>query len=90
VLANDIDPDEDDTLTIASVDDTDTVGTVTVSEDGTNVSYDPGDAFPDLGPLETTEDTFTYTIQDAAGEEATATVVVTVTGAAEASPDFLF
>jgi hypothetical protein len=85
VLANDTDP-----LTVVSVDDTDTVGTVMVSEDGANVVYDPGDAFPELGSLEITEDTFTYTMRDAAGEEATATVVVTVTGAVEATSDFLF
>ncbi len=71
VLLNDGDPDPGDTPLVASATDG-SLGTVSVSGDGTYLTYTPG---ADLnGP-----DTFTYTISDGRGGLDTATVTVTIT-----------
>jgi hypothetical protein len=69
VLANDSDPDHDP-LTIESVD-TPGKGTAQISNGGTRVSYTPAAGVSG-------QDSFTYTVNDGRGEEATATVTVTI------------
>lgn len=71
VLANDSDPDANDTLSVVSVGPTDQGGTATVAPDGLSIIYTP-----DAGYIG--KETFTYTIEDAAGATATATVEVDV------------
>jgi CSLREA domain-containing protein len=89
VLANDTDPDTGDTKTVQSVDTTGTLGTVT--NNGTNVSYDPNGAFEALkaaglitAAVPTGTDTFTYTMIDGSGATSTATVTMTITHANDA------
>ncbi|HEX7169048.1 MAG TPA: Ig-like domain-containing protein [Acidimicrobiales bacterium] len=82
VLANDSDPDATDTLTVTAVGATGTVGTVT--NNGSDVSYDPNGQFENLAVGETVTDTFTYTIDDGNGGSDTSTVIVTITGANDA------
>ena len=90
VLANDTDPDPGDTRTVVSVNGvpgnvgvaTTTVngGTVTLNANG-SYTYNPGTAFQSLGAGQNGTDTFTYTLQDAAGAPSNvATVTITVTG----------
>ncbi|MCG8599662.1 MAG: Ig-like domain-containing protein [Verrucomicrobiales bacterium] len=77
VLANDSDPDNNDNpLTVASVDDSGLPGDASVTNNGTDVTFHPGTAFNDLGVGETETVTFTYTTNTGATE----TVTVTVTG----------
>ncbi|HEY8572918.1 Ig-like domain-containing protein, partial [Phenylobacterium sp.] len=83
VLANDTDADAGDSKTLVSVDTTGAVGSVTANPDGT-VSYNPGGAFQNLAQGQTTTDTFTYTMRDAAGAVSTATVTVTIMGTNDA------
>ncbi|MGO4128344.1 beta strand repeat-containing protein [Inquilinus sp. YAF38] len=78
LLANDTDPDAGDTKTLVSVDGTGAVGSVSIVAG--NVVYDPGTAFQSLAAGATTTDSFTYTMQDAAGVQSTATVTMTITG----------
>ncbi|WP_299362729.1 Ig-like domain-containing protein [uncultured Paracoccus sp.] len=61
-------------------------GTIAISADGTEIVYDANGAFDHLAEGETATDSFDYTIQLANGALSTATVTVTITGAAEA-PD---
>jgi len=82
VLANDTDPDTSDTLEVTAVDSTGTTGLVT--NNGTDVTYDPNGQFENLADGESTTDTFTYTVSDGHGGTDTATVTVTVTGANDA------
>lgn len=83
VLANDSDA-EGDTLTVDSVDTTGTIGSVT--NNGTDVTYDPNGQFDYLAVGETTTDTFSYTVSDGEGGFATCTVTVTIHGQNDA-PD---
>lgn len=62
---------------------------VTINPDGT-VSYDAAQIFQYLGAGETANDSFTYTITDAAGLTATATATVTVTGVSQEPDAFFF
>jgi VCBS repeat-containing protein len=78
VLANDIDPDHLDVLSVVSVDTTGTLGAVTINLDGT-VTYDPGSAFEAMAMGGVVADSFTYTITDLAGATSTATVNIAVT-----------
>ena len=71
VLANDSTSDQNATLTIAAVDVTGTSGAVTLNEDSTRILYTPDVNSPGT-------DTFTYTVADTNGVQATATVTVTV------------
>lgn len=80
VLANDIDPDLDADLTVTAIDDSGTVGSVSIASDGKSILYDPGNAFAFLGEGGTSVDTFSYTVTDEDGLSDTATVSLTVTG----------
>jgi VCBS repeat-containing protein len=77
VLANDTDPDSD-VLTVTSVDTTGTAGTVT--NNGTEVTYDPNGAFNGLATGQTDTGAFTYIVSDGHGGTDTATVTVTIHG----------
>ncbi len=77
LLGNDTDT-NGDVLTLTSVDDSSTKGTVVLA--GTTVTYDPNGQFPNLGEGETATDTFDYTISDGNGGTSTATVTVTIDG----------
>lgn len=85
LLANDTDPDTGDTKTPVSVQALSAKG-ATVGLDATSGQIyfiaDAG-AFDALGDGNTTTDTFTYTLRDAAGATSTAAVTVTVRGAAD-------
>ncbi|MGF1477538.1 MAG: Ig-like domain-containing protein [Geminicoccaceae bacterium] len=81
VLDNDSDP-EDDTLSVASIDTSGTVGQVTDNGDGT-FAYDPNGQFESLGVGESTTDTFDYTVSDGEFSD-TATVTITVNGVNDA------
>jgi VCBS repeat-containing protein len=86
VLANDSDPDTGDTLSIASAPATSALG-AQLSIVGGQITYDPTGA-PDIQALndgQNATDSFSYTIQDAQGETASATVNVTVTGVDDAT-----
>jgi len=83
VLGNDTDPDATDDLTVTSVTDP---GVGTVTNNGSNVVFDPGTDFDYLADGETATVSFDYTISDSNGGSDTATVVVTVNGANDA-PD---
>jgi hypothetical protein len=80
VLDNDNDPDEDDTLTLSSVE-TATVegGTAEIQDDGITVLYRPPSGF--VGT-----DSFTYTVADAAGATADATVTIRVNDPSTEAP----
>jgi len=67
------------TPTITAVDASSASG-ASVTFDGTNVSYDPGDIWQHLINGETATDTFTYSIDDGCGDTSTATVTVTIEG----------
>jgi VCBS repeat-containing protein len=81
VLANDSDPDAGDTISIASVPGTSAFG-AQLSVVGGQIAYDPTGAaqLQALNEGQSVTDSFSYTIQDAQGEAALATVNVTVTG----------
>ena len=76
VLANDVDPDDPDPLTVVALSDTGSIqGTVEIAADGLTVQYTPPAV---LIGQETTAGQFDVTIEDSAGAQATATVVVTL------------
>ena len=80
LLANDTDVDVGDTKSLTAVSVTSAAG-ATVSIDGQGyVVYDPGALFQSLKAGETTTDNFTYTMNDRAGAESSATVTMTITG----------
>jgi VCBS repeat-containing protein len=84
LLANDIDPDTGDTKSIVAVGTSSTYGNVTLDAATQSLRYVANaDAFDLLKTGETTADTFTYTMEDAAGVRSTATVTVTITGVAD-------
>ncbi len=74
VLAND--SDVDDALSVVTVDDSGLPGDASVTNNGTNVTFNPGTAFNDLAEGETEIVAFTYTTNTGATE----TVTVTVNG----------
>ena len=78
VLVNDTDPDTNDTKTVQSVNTTGTQGAVT--NNGTDITYNPNGAFEHLQVGESAVDTFAYTMVDSQGIPSTTTVTVTVTG----------
>jgi VCBS repeat-containing protein len=78
VIANDIDVDNGDQLTLIAVNGTGTAGTVVV--DSGQVTYDPNGQFNGLTVGQTATDTFTYVVQDSSGAVSTGTVTVTVAG----------
>ena len=71
VLANDTDPDAGDTKQIISFTPPDNGGSVTIINGGDNLEYTPAASFVGV-------ETFTYTMQDGAGEQSTATVTMAV------------
>jgi len=81
VLTNDNDGDGD-TLSVAALDMTGTLGLVIDNGDGT-FNYDPNGAFENLGLGETDTDSFVYTVSDGNGDSDTATVTVTINGVDE-------
>lgn len=85
VLTNDGDV-EDPGVILDSLDTTATLGTVTRTPDD-RVLYDPAGQFETLGPGEQANDSFTYTIRDSGGATDTATVTLTIDGAAEPLPE---
>lgn len=80
VLANDTDADTTDTLTVTTIDTTGTNGTVTITNGGADITYDPGTAYDYLAAGDTATDTFTYTVSDGHGATDTATVTITING----------
>jgi VCBS repeat-containing protein len=86
LLANDSDPDRNDTLRISEIQEVSEQGaTLWISPTG-EVVYAPGDLWSGLGAGETAQDTFTYTVTDARGLTSTATAVVTIRGAGDGEP----
>ncbi|WP_446376697.1 Ig-like domain-containing protein [Coleofasciculus sp. D1-CHI-01] len=82
-LDNDSDIDSNDTLTFASIDTSNTLGTVTLNADNT-LTYNPNHAFAFLTQGETATDSFIYTLDDGNGGIDTATVTVTINGSNDA------
>ncbi|MFO0871044.1 MAG: cadherin-like domain-containing protein [Pirellulales bacterium] len=88
VLGNDSDPDGDALVVTAVNGDSGAIGTTVLLPSGATVTmladgsfdYSPNGAFDGLAAGQTAIDTFTYTIQDAQGVPATATVVVRIAG----------
>jgi len=78
VLSNDHDP-EQNSLSVFEIDDTGTVGTVTMFSDGSFV-YDAGGAFDYLASGETATTSFKYSVRDGYGGSGQATVTLTVHG----------
>jgi VCBS repeat-containing protein len=84
LLSNDIDPDTGDTKSIVSVDTSLTRGSLVFDAATQSLRYvADADAFDLLKVNETATDTFTYTMQDAAGVRSTASVSVTIKGVAD-------
>ena len=90
VLANDTDNDPGDTKTVVKLDGTATLtqtlpsgASVTINANGA-WSYDPLTAFQGLSTGQTASDSFTYTMQDGAGAQSTATVNLTINGISDA------
>ncbi len=79
LLRGDSDPDSTDILSVVGIDDSSTIGTVTLASEGT-VIYDPDDQFDALQAGQTATDSFGYLISDGNGGFASATVVVTING----------
>jgi len=90
LVANDEDADDSDVLSVVSIDDSATQGTVTLNADGT-VTYDPNGAFDHLGDDEQSADHFSYTVSDGKGGTDTATVTIAIgkSDAVAATPDAL-
>jgi len=85
LLANDTDPDAGDTLSIASVDTSGTLGTVAFDAATQTLTYSADAVSQDaLATGETATDTFGYTVTDSQGVTSTASVTVTVTGVNDA------
>jgi type VI protein secretion system component Hcp len=81
ILANDTDVDAGDTKTLVSVSATALGGSVSIV-DGHAVYVANADSFDFLTPGQSTQDSFSYVMRDAAGLTSTASVQVTVTGVA--------
>jgi len=85
LLANDSDPDLGDSLQLVSVAATSVQGATVAYDDATGRIVYQADSqqFDSLGAGNGTADSFSYTVSDSAGLQATATVTVQVTGAAD-------
>ena len=79
ILANDSDPDPEDTIAVQSVNTANTTGVVVDLGDG-RYEYDPYGPFDSLAVGESATDTFRYTITDGRGGLDTAVVTVLVSG----------
>lgn len=82
-LANDTDPDSNDTLRIVSVDSAGLQGTATLQANG-SIVYDPNGRFTHLGEVETASETFSYTVADQHSALSTAEVTVWIEGVNDA------
>lgn len=80
VLANDIDSDRLDSLTIMALDTSGTFGTARISDDGLAILYDPDGAFDNLSDGGASTDQLAYTIEDDSGATDTATLTIRVEG----------
>ncbi len=80
VLANDLDPDPYDLLLVTAVDTSATVGELIRWGPRGAFTYDPNGQFDYLQAGESATDSFTYTVADAVGDTATATVTITING----------
>ncbi|MDF1657308.1 MAG: Ig-like domain-containing protein, partial [Verrucomicrobiales bacterium] len=85
VLGNDDDPDTSDTLTVTGVTGPPAgKGSVSITNGGADVTFDPGSDFDSLAQGAFEEVTFSYTMEDGDGETDTANVTITVTGVNDA------
>ncbi len=80
VLLNDFDPDVYDLLHVTAVNTGETLGTVIAWGPRGAFTYDPSGKFDYLEAGNSTTDSFTYTVSDACGGTATATVTITING----------
>ena len=69
-----------DTKTVVAVNTTDLQGSVAIAAGGTGIVYTVGGTLLNLGYGQSADETFTYTMQDGAGAQSTATVTVHVNG----------
>ena len=90
MLANDTDVDPGDTKTVVALNGTGTLtqtlpsgASVTINANG-SYTYNPLAAFQGLSTGQTASDSFTYTMQDGAGAQDTATVNITINGISDA------
>ncbi len=90
VLANDTDVDPGDTKTVVALNGSGTLtqtlpsgASVTINANG-SYTYNPLAAFQGLSTGQTASDSFTYTMQDGAGAQDTATVTLTINGISDA------
>ncbi len=80
LLANDVDPDAGDTLTLSGFDAVTAQGN-TVSQDAAgNLVLGIGNNYQSLGAGQMANDSFTYTVSDAGGLTSSATVNITING----------
>ncbi len=84
VLANDTDADFGDAKTVVSVSTAGLQGSVVIADGGASLVYTAADSFQGLLSGQSANETFSYTMQDSAGEKSTATVSLTIVGANEA------
>jgi len=80
LLFNDFDPALYDLLLVTAVDTSETVGAVTRWGPRGAFTYDPNGQFEYLQAGDSITDSFTYTVSDACGDNATATVTITIRG----------
>ncbi|RYD68314.1 MAG: tandem-95 repeat protein, partial [Sphingomonadales bacterium] len=80
VLANDIDPDIGDVLTVVAASVTSGSGSVTIAADAKTILFNPGTAYDYLAVNQTAMVAITYTITDDKGATAVAVANVKVTG----------
>ena len=83
VLANDSDPDPEDTISIESVNTSTLVGNLTDLGNG-DFQYDPAGRFNSLAVGETATDTFSYSITDGRGRSDSASVTILINGVNDA------
>lgn len=89
LLGNDSDSDAGTTLSIVSVDDSQTLGSLVFDAATQSLRYvADDDSFDALAPGAVAIDSFTYTVRDADGLTSTATVEVRVTGIADGVTSF--
>lgn len=79
VLANDVDPDTGDRITLKTHDLVSAKGATISIGSGGRLTYDAGNVFDNLGDA-ATSDSFSYTITDQWGATSTATATLTVAG----------
>ncbi len=77
LLANDLDVDMGDSLSVVELDTSGLRGSVTLADQG-KLTYHVGHAFDGLRPGETAQETIRYTVRDAAGATSSSTVTFTI------------